>query len=79
MRAMAKIKSCERRAERVFTTDPGGVPRDECELALLVDADGEMRFAWFDSFHYTGGNRVMSKETVRRMVRTMNDWLEGSL
>ena len=62
---MAKIKSSERRAE--------------CELALLVDTDGEMRFAWFDSFHYTGGNRVMSKETVRRMVRAMNDWLEGSL
>lgn len=68
-----------RSMECVFTTDPEGLPREECELMLLVDRDGGLRFAWFDSFHNTGGNRVMDKDTVRRMMRTMNDWLEGSL
>lgn len=50
-----------------------------CELALLVDGDGDLHFAWFDMYGFSGGNRRMSKDMVRRMARALNDWLEGSL
>ena len=76
---MARTEAERKRMRKVFTTDPEGIPEDMCELALLVDGDGDLHFAWFDMYGFSGGNRRMSKDMVRRMARALNDWLEGSL
>lgn len=61
-----------------YESDPEGLVPDHCEFRLIeLDIEPDvLRFAWFDSFHNTGGNRPLNDRQIDDLLNALMEFKE---